>query len=224
MKRNVRYIIEQVIRAVSGGAAPADSKYPQDYILDLIPQARQTALSIYYNGAGDTGAIGNLKMGANKYIPYDFFQSTTLYYDSTIQDADANYLIFECATPLSINRDVNGFNFVGDRDSGKGFSRLRSAADAAAKMRLGAITSDNICYVQLGTQLRVYGNMDLQQIDIDAVFSNPSDVSGFNINTDDYPYPFELLNLLINVLKRDYMREESLVPRDSVLNANERHV
>lgn len=220
MKTKLMALVEQVIRSVSGGAAPGDSKYAPPYIAALIPQARQTALSIYYNGAGDTSGLGNLKMGANRNIPTDFFQSFTLYYDSSIQTSGAPYIKFSCPMPININRDVNGFSFVGDREKGVRFTRFRSPGDAAEQVGLGIPKINDIRYLPMGGELWVYGDKDLKRVDIDEVCSDPQEAPGFNPYTDDYPYPEELMPLLVQVLKRDYLREENIIRPDNIPNAN----
>lgn len=224
MKIKLIALTEKVIRAVSGGGSPADSKYAPKYIAALIPEARQTALSIYYNGAGDSSGLGNLKMAANKNISPDFFQSFTLYLDPSAQETGMPYLNFLCPMPININRDVNGYNFVGKREEGVRFTRIRSAGDAADGVKLKKFDMDNIKYLPISDYMKIYGDPNLKRVDIDMVCSNPLEAPGFNPYRDDYPYPEELMPLLVQVLKRDYLREEGVTPPDYRPNANHQPV
>jgi hypothetical protein len=189
-------IVDKLIRSVSGGVNPNDSKFDPLYVQALIPQLREKAIKMDYSGTRD--------MAANKRIEYAWLQSELLNIDEEIQDPDVDYLIFSLPKPVAISKGVDGIVYAGKKDDSVDFSKLANRNEVALYKRRGFLRNGkDIAVIYETPYLLVFGNPNLKQVKIQGVFSDPTRVANFNQDTDDYPVTDSLLDVMTDLFKKE---------------------
>jgi hypothetical protein len=68
-------------------------------------------------------------------------------------------------------------------------------------------------FLDEGDRLIIFGNKSLKRLKIRAVFESPEDVPGFDVYTNDYPIPEDLIpQLIIMVRDRFLAQQQAQVP------------
>jgi hypothetical protein len=195
-------IQEQVQRNMNAGLNKPDSQYDQEYIEALIDQYREHTFITTYNGSRE--------LAANPTVDGMWLLNITLQYDPVAQDANANYVKFLCPDVIRINKDINGFQSVGNQ--GVKFSQILFADDINSTLLLD---NENAYFFHDGTWLRIYNNLDIKEVPILAIFRKPLSVPGFNPELQEYPMPDGLIPLMIELMKKRELNQESQTPVDN---------
>lgn len=206
-------IVEQVIRAISGGLDTADGRFDGSYIEDKIHQYRIRQLIDTYNGS---------KFQAkSKFIHYSYYQPLDLVLVEADQDRTLNYITFPCPQPVNISQNVDGFSFVGNKKKGVSWSKVKSPEYISVLQRLGMMSETEIGYFYERGLLRVYGNLDIEIVHIEGIFQNPLEVQGFNPETDNYPMPDDAIPMMIENMKRMEFNQMVATPPDLIADGRD---
>lgn len=215
-------IVEQVIRAISGGIDTADSRFDGSYIEDKIHEYRILQLIASYNGTR--------YQAKNRFIHYSYYQNFDISRIERVQDVNVNYVKFPCPSPANISDKVDGLTFVGNRSKNYSWSKIQSPEQVSQLVKLGLMDTNDIGYFYDGQFLRLYGNLDLENVHVEGVFQNPLDVPDFNPETDNYPMPDDAIPMMIEMMKRmEFNQMVQTVPdyiadgADTVTNATLRN-
>jgi len=92
MTHTLREIADILIRSVTGGVNSPDTKYEMEYVEALVPQLREEAMQMEYNGSREQAANGRVEFGWLN-------PSFTVDVDRSIQDDDLDFLIFALPKP-----------------------------------------------------------------------------------------------------------------------------
>jgi hypothetical protein len=191
-----RELADRLIRAVSGGKNPQDSKYDPLYVESIIPQLWGRAVRIDYNG--------DARRQPSRRLNYAWSLNFQPTFNEAIQVEGADYLLFECPRPMLISRFIDGLVYVGERLKTASWTKFTSREDvAAAYARNFFRNGQDIGYFHNGTYLEVYGNKNLRLIDIRIIPSNPNDLSTFDPDTDDFPVDDTIIDIMIELFKVD---------------------
>ena len=204
-------IVDRLIRSVSSSQNGLDNKYDPLYIESLIPSLYGEAIILDYNGSKERAA--------SKRISGDCIFSTTLAINPAIQDSTAEYLLFELPSPpVRVNSRVNGLIYCGQKQQAIAFSEMYNRMDISIAKKRGFFSDGNdIAFIIKGVYIEVWGNKDLQEIDIDIV---PQDVSKFptwDETTDKYPVTEDLVKLM-EILFQASQGINLRIQPDNVLN------
>lgn len=208
---NLRQIADILIRSVSGGVNTSDGKYDELYIEALVPQLREEAIKIDYFG-GRTRA-------ASRRLDYSWSQSTTVTRDTT-QTAGADFITFTLPKPIAIGKNLNGIIYAGKLLDSVEFTQFLNRSDVANMKVRNYFNGDNIGFIHEGGKLLIFGNSMLEEINVRGIFAIPQDVSGFNIEVDDYPVSESLILIMTDLFKQQ-MNVNIQKPADTVLNGKE---
>ncbi len=190
----LRIRTDQLIRAVNGGLNTMDSKWDPLYIESLMPSLREKAMVIHY--------FGDRFRAATRRIEYAWIQPTTVQVDTGL-DSDLDYITFTMPKVASIGNMVDGFVYVGQKNSSVSFSKAKNREDIANMKARNMFDGSVIAYIWEGGKLEVYGNKMLTEVNVRGVFADPTEVSGYNIEVDDYPINEDLLLIMAEVFKID---------------------
>lgn len=207
----LREIADTLIRSVSGGTNGVDNKYEPRYVEALVPQLREQALKIVYFGDKNTGA--------SRRIDYAYVQNITVQVDTNL-DTDLDYITFDCPKPITVGRMVDGLLYVGKKNSATSFSKMLNREDIAQAQARGMFNGAVIAYIWENGKLEVYGNKMLKELNIRAAFSDPSQVSGFDVDTDEYPITESLLLIMTDLFKSN-QNVNINKPADPIMDATD---
>jgi hypothetical protein len=186
-------ITESIVRVDSAGIFTDENRaadYP--YIDYLINNAR--------------GLVVAEDWKKNKRIDAGNLQIITLKKINTLQDSDC-YVRFEIPNPLMLDRNNDGFRFVGSATENIQYMRARSRGEASV-FRHRVTTFNNpkfVTWLYDGQYIEVYGNPDIEKIKIEAIFENPLLIPNFNVVVDEYPISNDLIPLVEIYVKKNYM-------------------
>jgi len=192
---NIREVTDILIRAVSGGNNPVDSKWEAPAVEAMIPNLREKAMKMEYNGSRT--------QAASKRIDYAWLNPQfTVQKNNSLQDKNKDYIVFEVPKPASINKLVDGFIYVGQDDDSISFKKMSSRESIAiAKQRGFLRNGKDIAYIWQQPYLEVYGNNALTEINVRMICSNPADAPNFDLDTDEYPITESVLFNMIELFK-----------------------
>jgi hypothetical protein len=209
----LREITDTLIRAINGGVDTIDSKYDPLYIEKLIPQIREQAIVIDY--------FGDRYRGASRRIDFSLIQPTTVSVDTGI-DPDVDYVTFTIPKPVKIGGRVDGLVYVGQKDNSISFAKAYNREDIANMRMRNMFNGTVIAYLWEGDKLEVYGNKMLTEVNVRGVFADPTSVSGFGIETDQYPVNESLLLIMTDLFKAQ-MNIAIAMPADKGLDGKEQN-
>lgn len=208
----LREITDQIIRSVEGGASTDDSKFSRRAVEALVPKWRSAAIIISYNGDRQTGS--------NTLLNAALYQSLDIAIDNSIQVSAAKFTLFECPKVVQINSQMNGFVFVGDLNTATQFTQIKSPAQYANAKAADLIDNAKVYYYQVSDTMYVRGNTLLKSFHIDGIFQDPTVVSGFNVETDEYPVSEDILGIMLKLAYND-LAPVSAKPADNVNDGQE---
>lgn len=200
-------IVDQVIRKVSSGINSDDSKFNRRALEAQVPQWRCSAILISYNGSRDKAA--------NKLLHPDLFQQETLLYNSQIQVAGADYIIFPGAMPLSLNARVNGCVFVGEKLHGIPFIQLKGPNYFNMVNDAGLIEKDKVYYELSAGIFKVWNNKELKKLFKNFIAADPMEVAGYDPETMPYPISPDIFDIMLKLAMQDLMPEQ-MRPADKI--------
>lgn len=200
----LRDYINQIISAQGAGIDTTDSRFAELRIEDLLPQWRQSAMSILYNG--------NRQQAKNHQINAENYQPIDIVINRAIQPKTTSYKIFECPNVISLNDEANGFINVCDMDSGRAFIQLRNASDYSNKQDARLIDINEVYFYKGGRYLYVRGNTGVTTLHLDIIASNPVLVPGFDPETDNYPMSEDVFSIVKTLAYAELNPQERSLP------------
>ena len=203
----LRNIIDTLIRAVSGGENSIDNKYSPTYVEALVPQLRNEAIILDY--------YGSRNRAASRRLDYACYQTIDVNVNTPVEGRD--YVTFTVPKTIGVGRLIDGLVYVGQQDQSIEFSRLLNRSDVAMMKARGLLNGDNIAYIWSQGNIEVYGNNALGEIQVRGIFVNPTELSSFNVEADDYPISENLLLLMTDLFKAQ-MNVNIQLPSDITLD------
>jgi hypothetical protein len=204
----LREVVDTLIRSVSGGVNTIDNKYEPRYVEALVPQLREQAIKLDY--------FGGRNNAASRRLDYAYTQQVTVNVDTGLNN-NLDYVTFTIPKPLSLGRMVNGLVYVGQENNAVSFAQMYNREDIANAKARGMFDGSVIAFFWEGGKLEVYGNKMLTEVNIRGVFSDPTVVSGFSIEADDYPVNEALLLIMTDLFKAN-QNINVQKPADSILD------
>jgi hypothetical protein len=198
-------ITERIVRSCQGGKAKDETEIDFAYIESKVPKWRQAAMSILYNGSRE--------QAANSYISPDWYQTITIEVPSGQSNNNKSYITATVPSVIRINSNTDGFVFVGDDDDSVNFIRISSPSYASDLMSRGDLTEEVIGFIVLGSDIRFYGNKQLETFTIQAILSNPLDDPNFDIDNDPYPVSEDVISVMERIAMGELLQEQN-TPED----------
>lgn len=201
-------VTERIIRSVFGGKAKNEG-VDYAYIESMVPKWRQRAILIVYNGSRE--------FAGNKYISPEWLQNFSITVPASQRLATNTniYITVECPPLIRLNTTQDGLIFFGDAEGMVNFRRIKSTAYAADLSRRGDLNQNAIGYVKTAKDIYIFGNKQLETVDLNVVLADPLDAPDFNIDTDSYPVSEDVIEVMERVATAELMPELS-VPEDLV--------
>lgn len=199
-------IKEQCIRSIQAGIDSLDSRFESEAIEDLIRVVRLELFISSVNGSRTTAS--------NSFIPGQWALTYLSTIDVNAQDEEADYLVFSKPRTVRNNNHSNGILFAGKEKSPRSFTQLKSWEQASMALDLGEIYANGgEHFLDEGDRLVVFGNKSLKVIKLRAVFEDPASVPNFDLYTNDYPIPDDLIPQLVLMVRDRFLAlPQSQVP------------
>jgi len=169
-------IYERIGSLPNAGYLTSDTRLDKGYIYSLIHSARASVVSQRWAMMG--------------FIPPAYYQSFKPEYVILSQDEGACYSKFyNVPQIMALDGRATGLGYVGADGTICQFREVNNRAQLASMMNNRIIRKMRkpIVLVLGGGEMEVYSNDPIENMKIEAVFSDPTTVSSFNINLDDYP-------------------------------------
>src|SRR5574343_306375 len=199
----LREIVDRLIRSVSGGNDPSGSKYDPVYVESITPSLREKAIKAEYNGT--------------KRVDYAWL-NPAFTVTRTPAVVTTDFVTFNVPKPLSINKAVDGFIYVGKENESVSFKKLTSREEAAIYTERGFFRNGkDIGYLWQQPNLEVYGNNALLEVQVRAILSNPLDAPNFDPEVDEYPVTESVLSIMVELFKQE-INININKPTDTVLD------
>lgn len=210
----IRELVDVLIRSVSGGNNASDSKYEPRYIESIIPHLRERAIRMDYNGTAN--------MAANRRVDYSWLNKPfTIAKDSTIQDPDFDFIVFTVPKPASINKIVDGFVYVGQKNNAVSFKKMTSREDIANAIERGFLRNGkDIAYIWQAPYLEVYGDKSLKEVNVRMICADPLQAPGFNPDVDEYPVSESVIAYMVELFKQE-MNIDIQKPADTIVDSTD---
>lgn len=200
-------ITERIVRACQGGKAKDETEIDFAYVESKVPKWRQAAISILYNGSRE--------QAANSFISPDWYQTVTISIPSGQSNNSKSYITATVPSVIRINNNTDGLVFVGDNDDTVNFIRISSPSYASDLMSRGDLSEDVIGFIVLGSDIRFYGNKQLETFTIQAILSNPLDDTNFDIDNDPYPVSEDVISVMERIAMQELLQEQN-IPEDLI--------
>lgn len=199
-----RQVIERSQRLPFGGVISDENRLDSDYILNLINAAR--------------AQLGKDMFAKNSRLNPQWYQQYWPEYNADLQD-DNIVVRFYCPEVFTLGPNDDGFRYIGTLDCTTAFSRIKNRGELATmnwhkimKTLLGVQTG--VLYNGSAQQLEVYGNPELEEMLVEALFSNPREVPTYNNMIDNYPLPDDLLPMLDQYVLKAATQMEAMTKPD----------
>lgn len=199
-------IKEQCVRSIQAAISSLDSRFEGEAIEDLIRLVRLELFIFSVNGSRTAAA--------NSFIPGQWALTYLSVINTNDQDPEADYLVFSKPRTARNNNHSDGILFAGKEKSPRSFTQLKSWEQAAMALDLEEIYANGgEHFLDEGDRLIVFGNKSLKRLKIRAVFEDPESVPNFDVYTNDYPIPEDLIpQLIIMVRDRFLAQQQAQVP------------
>lgn len=198
----LREYAETLMRLEEAAQLRNDSRFTPDWVEMLLGKYRISAMNLWLRNNKQAKAMGY----GNFAIPDSWFQRSEI----TIIEANQNkqwcYLEMEMpAIPVRFEDGTDGWRFVGEDVLGRSFRKIKTPEYASMLIKSGRLQASNeISYVYTGQKkIKVYGNKLLEQFLVDAVYEDPTELSTFNSDTDNYPISPDILPIVMNLIRND---------------------
>jgi|SanBayMetagenome_1026888.scaffolds.fasta_scaffold01691_4 hypothetical protein len=173
------YIIDELIRSVNAATNTSNGKWDSEYVEALLPQLRAEAIILSYNGSRT--------QAANKTISGQWLQTLEFTIVQSEQNKDAEYLVIDVPSTVRINDKTDGLVYVGNAEEAITFKRAFTKTEVAYLKQRGFLRGKEIVYIYTGDKLEIYGNKILKGFQIQGIFTNPTEIAGFNWYNSEYP-------------------------------------
>lgn len=142
---------------------------------------------------------------------------------SAAEQEDDCYVKFFVLPAIKLDVNNDGYRYIGSQTQNYALRRVNSRGELATfnQHRITRISSRKPAVLVEDGTLKVYGNPDLQEIEVSFIAANPMDVPTFNKEVDDYPISEELIPMVLDrIFKSDTVNIFNKVP-DTVSNSSD---
>ena len=186
-------IVERISRLPFAGVISDENRLDGQYIVSLMESARaQIAKEVYQKN--------------NKRLNPVFYQKYYPTYSEQLQEAKT-YVKFSCPEVLTLDSNSDGLRYIGTTDCSVAFRRIwsRSMLSTINKHQVMSVKGNRYTaalYDGSAQMMEIYGNAEIEEIMIEALFANPHDIPTWNADYDPYPFPDDLLPLMDDYIFR----------------------
>jgi hypothetical protein len=169
-------LYERVSSLPSAGYLTVDTRFNQGYMYSLIHSARAAVLMERWQKFGK--------------IPPIYYQPFEPEYSVLAQEVGACYVKFyDVPDIIALDGRATGLGFVGANDELCQFREVSNRSAFASMMNNRIMKKGRKPYVlMLGNgEMEIYYKDNIENLRLEAVFSDPTTVPSYNVNTDSYP-------------------------------------
>ena len=169
-------LYERIGSLPSGGYLTVDTRFDRGYIYSLIHTARAFIVSERWK--------------ANGMIPPMYYQKYKPEYVILSQDEGSCYSKFyNVPDIISLDGRASGAGFIGGNGTNCQFREVNNRAEFASMMNnrlFRKLRKPVVLFLGSG-EIEVYSQDNIEDIQIEAIFADPTKVSSFNVDFDQYP-------------------------------------
>lgn len=167
-------VVDMIQAMSNSGVYPDSSRFDQLFIEDTIHKARASVLMDYFS--------------KTKRINPIWTQQYTAKFDINLQD-DPCLRRFRVPSVLTLDVFYDGFMYVGTIEGNCQYTKINNRAALAntESNRYTKLQEDQVKFIYSDGFIECYGNKELEDLRIDGIFLNPTDVPTYNKDIDEYP-------------------------------------
>lgn len=169
-------IYERVASLPSGGYITVDTRFNKQYMYSMIHSARAFIIGERWKQFGK--------------IPPIYYQPFTPQFEVLSQDADSCYTKFyNVPDIIALDGRATGLGFVGGDGTLCQFREVSSRSAFASMQNHRTMKKGRKAYVLMlgGGEMEVYFRDSIENITLNAIFSDPTQVDTYNVDFDAYP-------------------------------------
>jgi hypothetical protein len=189
-------IIDIVISDVSAGIVVDDTRFEFDYVKDKIHSYAAIVKKEEYR--------------KNKFINNINYLKHYPRFEAELQDDPMCFVKFRCPDVISFDSNSDGFRYIGAIDRSINFKRIqnRSYLSSFNSHPVMNVNTRGMSVLYDGTSqiIEVYGNTSLEELLVEGIFSDPTEIPTFNVEIDQYPLSEDLIPMLSTVIMNDITR------------------
>lgn len=208
-------LAEDLIRSNSGGIFTNENKNDIDFVLFLLDQFRGLAIQAFYSDP----KVRQPMVHNSLLQPYTAYKAdATQVLDRVTQKTCV--IKFKCPQVLIINEVVDGAGYIGSPSGKENYRRVRSRAELAEyynhPMSNPSSSKYIYAYLDVDDTLEIHGNIKQNEVLMNMCFSSPTQVPGFNIDTDRYPTNNAIQAKIKDLANKISLREIAASPEDRI--------
>lgn len=170
-------------RLPSGGIFTDENRFDIRFVETAVHRTRSLAIFNYWQKFKRINPVWT-----QQFIPT---------YSKDLQEDNCK-VIFECPPPISLNSLMDGFLYIGTVDGNCAYRKIVSRAELAninVHRNMKPLTNETIVLYS-DSLLECYGNTDLQELKVDGLFADPTQVPTFNKTKDEYPISLDIFEMM----------------------------
>jgi len=198
-------IIERIQRLPFAGVISDENRLDSPYIRSLMLTARAQIIRETYQKN-------------NKRLNPVSYQKHYPAFSKDLQESNI-FVKFECPEVVTLDSNSDGLRYIGSIDCTNNFRRIwtRAMLSTINKHQVmnpesGAFTA--ALYDGAAQLIEIYGNTELEELLVEAVFFDPRSVPTWNPTVDPYPFPDDLVPMLSDFIFANITSKEAAIPPD----------
>lgn len=205
-------IIDYIKRNPSGGIATDESRFDDVYLESILNVYRAQVLKLVYQKDNRINPV--------------CYQRHYPEFEKKLQDGALCKVLFRSPEVISFDSRSDGFRYVGSIDCANAFRRHQSRATLSTVIKNKFLNIESgrfTSYLYNGSDqlIEVYGNPMIQELLIEAVFADPSEIPIYNKQIDQYPVNEDLLPMIFEQVFKAVTGPQAATPTDLISEGND---
>jgi hypothetical protein len=195
-------IVERIKRLPFAGVISDENRFSSGYLVSLMNTARAQILRDVYQKN-------------NKRLNPVAYQKHYPVFSHDLQES-STFVKFECPEVITLDSNSDGLRYIGTIDCTTAFRRIwtRSMLSTINKHEVMSVANNRYTaalYDGAAQMVEVYGNPEIEELLIEAVFMTPTEVPTWNPDKDNYPFPDDLVPMLEEYIFKNITSIEAAV-------------
>ena len=208
-------LLDRVISLPNAGIFTDEQRMNEKYIYSIINSYRASVCRLRFKETGN--------------IDGDYLQKYYLEYNKKIQESN-RFVKFLCAGAISVSGEEDGFVYIGTVPEGNtssiAWQRINTRPALSTYTKHGVMNillkrNVSVLWDQHSGSMEVYGNMDIRNGLVEAVFHDPFEIPTWNKEVDDYPMPIDDITLMESMILKENTSIIKNQKPDLISNSND---
>lgn len=206
---------EDIVRSFQGGVSTNADKWPTDFSIYLLDQIRGVVILEFY------GSSKQVRLHNSLMQPYSVTKVTAEQVLHPISQKECS-IRFKMPQVLMINDLIDGVGYIGSKDGITNYRRVRTRAELAGlykhETQSPAAGIYTYALVDVDDFVEIHGADAQKELLINACFSSPTLVPGFNLDNDRYPINDAIMLRAKELASKMQLNQMAQTPEDRIQN------